>query len=404
MAGVAVYGPDDRAGADCRQESMANLTPDLPGRAGAQRLRSAGRSDGASDAASILAVVDTLYAQLHRGQPCPAHLGTASALERDLGFDSLARLELARRLEERMGVTAAPAAFAPSCTLGDLLRACGVETDSVQLARARQGAGRYTDAETKWGCDVRTDDRDASAGIWGCAARIIYSVYAALVLATIGALAFLVSLLVPGRRRAWTVTHLAARWALRLCAIRLRVNPMASNSGRPHVIVVNHCSYVDAIVVLAMLPAPHRFVATRWLARVPILGTWLRKLGAVFIERTEPIASGGAKARPVLDMTRDSLVVFPEGTFTAATGLRAFHLGAFKMAVAGKLAVIPVALRGTRRVLRDGQWLLRRCPVTVTVGAPIAAPSEGTAFASAVQLRDASRDFILRHCGEPDLM
>jgi hypothetical protein len=52
-------------------------------------------------------------------------------------------------------------------------------------------------------------------------------------------------------------------------------------------------------------------------------------------------------------------------------------------------------------VLRDGTWYLRRAPVSVTVAAPIR--PEGSDWAAAVKLRDATRAEILRHCGEPDI-
>ena len=65
------------------------------------------------------------------------------------------------------------------------------------------------------------------------------------------------------------------------------------------------------------------------------------------------------------------------------------------------IPVVPVALRGVRSVLRDGTWYLRRSPVAVTFGEPIA--PEGDDWNAAVRLRDRVRAEILRHCGEPDL-
>src|SRR5712671_2298991 len=50
----------------------------------------------------------------------------------------------------------------------------------------------------------------------------------------------------------------------------------------------------------------------------------------------------------------ESVFVFPEGTFTAQSGLRPFHLGAFKAAIAAQREIVPIALEGTRRILRDG--------------------------------------------------
>lgn len=98
-----------------------------------------------------------------------------------------------------------------------------------------------------------------------------------------------------------------------------------------------------------------------------------------------------------------SVIIFPEGTFTSVTGLRSFHLGAFEIAAATGTPVIPLTLRGTRSVLRDGQRLLRRLPVEAVIGNPLLASAHGDVFAVAVQLRSAARTQVLRHCGEPDL-
>jgi 1-acyl-sn-glycerol-3-phosphate acyltransferase len=64
--------------------------------------------------------------------------------------------------------------------------------------------------------------------------------------------------------------------------------------------------------------------------------------------------------------------------------------------------VVPVVLRGTRSLLRDGQWLPRRTRVTLDVGAPIA--PEDTGWNAAVALRDRVRADMLRRSGEPDLV
>ena len=52
-------------------------------------------------------------------------------------------------------------------------------------------------------------------------------------------------------------------------------------------------------------------------------------------------------------------------------------------------------------MLRDETWYLRRAPISVTIGAPVA--PEGSDWNAAVKLRDVVRGEILKHCGEPDL-
>jgi 1-acyl-sn-glycerol-3-phosphate acyltransferase len=83
------------------------------------------------------------------------------------------------------------------------------------------------------------------------------------------------------------------------------------------------------------------------------------------------------------------------------TGLRAFRLGAFQIAVQNRLTVTPLALAGTRAVLPDESWLPRRAELRVSIGAPIAPQGEG--WQAALQLRDAARAAILAECGEADL-
>ncbi|MCG8527338.1 MAG: hypothetical protein MI748_13215, partial [Opitutales bacterium] len=63
--------------------------------------------------------------------------------------------------------------------------------------------------------------------------------------------------------------------------------------------------------------------------------------------------------------------------------------------------VVPVAIRGTRSLLRADTWFPRRGAVRVVVAAPIM--PQGNDWATAVTLRDASRASLLQHLGEPDL-
>jgi 1-acyl-sn-glycerol-3-phosphate acyltransferase len=81
--------------------------------------------------------------------------------------------------------------------------------------------------------------------------------------------------------------------------------------------------------------------------------------------------------------------------------LRPFRLGAFQIAVQNRLTVTPVALAGTREILRDESLLPRRRAVRVTVCTPIPAAGEG--WQAALRMRDAARREILAYCGESDL-
>ena len=209
-------------------------------------------------------------------------------------------------------------------------------------------------------------------------------------------------LLVPGRTRRWAIVHAAARLLLRLMAVRVSVTGAWPKPGTA-LLAINHSSYFDSLVLAAVVPGAPAFVVKRELDAQFVAGPFLRALGALFVERSDP-EGGVSDTKAALAAARagQSLAFFPEGTFTRAYGLRPFRLGAFVIAVQQKLGVAPVTVCGTRSILRDGQWLPRRGDVSVHVGDVLAA--DGDDFAATVRLRDRVRGAILSRTSEPDLM
>ena len=173
-------------------------------------------------------------------------------------------------------------------------------------------------------------------------------------------------------------------------------------AGRPFIVVVNHQSYLDGPVIVCALTDPRSFVAKRELLDHWVPRIYLNSIGSAFVDRldaqrgVEDTGRFAASARG-----GQSLIVFAEGTFRRMPGLLPFRMGAFVIAAQAGVPVVPVTLRGTRSILRDGQWLFRRGRISVTVSAPI--EPKGSDWNAAIQLRDAARAEILRLCGEPDL-
>ena len=237
-------------------------------------------------------------------------------------------------------------------------------------------------------------------------ARVAYGLYAWVVALVFGVPAMLRVTLCREEAHAWYLNHLAARWLVSAWRIPFSVKSETDiDMSVPHVVVINHCSYLDSIFVAALLPGRHLVVAKAGLLRIPVLRTYLRKLGIIFVERSAPEQRLLEVEHMKAALGRGlSVIIFPEGTFTAETGLRPFHLGAFEIAAVTGAPIIPITLHGTRSVLRDGQWLPRRLPVSAVIGAPLTLPAGKDAFAAAVQLRDATRTRMLQHCGEPNLL
>jgi 1-acyl-sn-glycerol-3-phosphate acyltransferase len=167
----------------------------------------------------------------------------------------------------------------------------------------------------------------------------------------------------------------------------------------PAILAANHASYLDVVVLLAVLPAGIRFVAKRELLSTPMVGTVIRKAGHLTVDRGQTSRSV-ADAERVTRALRDgsSVLVFPEGTFVRRSGILPFRLGTFKSAVETGRPVVPIAIRGTRAILCAGRWLPRPGPVSITVGPPLA--PEGAGWPAMVALRDRTRTEIARGADE----
>jgi len=230
----------------------------------------------------------------------------------------------------------------------------------------------------------------------------LYNWYCWTVIAVAAGLTWPAVILLPSRAWRWRYVRLMVRIAFRLMAIRLRVETVET-PPRGAIFVANHASYIDGLAVLLALPGDIAFVAKSELAGQFFAGPFLRALGACFVERADAEA-GVEDARRLAATARTGrpLVFFPEGTFFRAEGLQAFHLGAFAVAAETSLPIVPVALRGTRSILRSDQWRIRRGDITLRIERALRATDND--FAAAVALRNAARQVILDHCGEPDLL
>lgn len=237
----------------------------------------------------------------------------------------------------------------------------------------------------------------------GLVAGWLYAVYGWSLFALIAPAVWLWTAVSP--RTDWNraVSRGAARLFARLSATKFHVTRReALPRDTPFVGVANHASYLDGILLMAALPRPFAFVAKRELAQQRVAGSYLRGIGARFVERFEVQQSvEDARGLARLAGSGQSLVFFPEGTFTDSPGLRPFHMGAFLAAAQAALPVVPIAIRGTRAVLPGGGWRPRRGAVTITIGVPLR--PAGSDWNAALALRDAARAHILHYCGEADL-
>jgi len=234
--------------------------------------------------------------------------------------------------------------------------------------------------------------------------RVLTIAYGACALAAFTLLfvfATLLALIVP--RLAWRrrLTHWLAGLALPVLGIRLTMDGLERLPEGSCVVVANHASYLDGVVMKAALPPRFSFVIKREAASMPVAGFLLKRIGSEFVDRHNE----GGRRRDAMRVLRKAeeghaLVFFPEGTFDETPGLKRFHIGAFAAAVRGAMPVVPVVIHGARRALPNRALVVRPGRVRVEVLAPIEAPDSPRA---ADELRVAARHRILSRLDEPDL-
>ncbi len=170
----------------------------------------------------------------------------------------------------------------------------------------------------------------------------------------------------------WTHQYLKV-WPL----WRVRIHGAEHLPKGPCVLVANHQSAMDVVACLG-LPCSFKFVSKASLRSVPIVGQSMRLARYVFVERGDMRST-----RNMVEQCRQwlqrgiSLLVFPEGTYSGGKKVLPFKRGAFALAIAEQVPVVPVVLRGTTDVLfEDGPWMGTRAEVSVTVLPPIPVSSQ----------------------------
>ena len=176
---------------------------------------------------------------------------------------------------------------------------------------------------------------------------------------------------------------LCRAWAhLNLVLFRIQVRTTRRgpiDPGATYVFMSNHQSQLDILAVMAALPEFQlRWVAKRELTRIPVFGWALQKCGHIIVDRgnhDEAIARlQAASAR-----TREgiSVIIFPEGTRTRSPDvLLPFKKGGFMLALDAGVPIVPVAVRGSFRLLPPHTRDVHGGDIDVIVGAQI--PTVGT--------------------------
>jgi len=192
----------------------------------------------------------------------------------------------------------------------------------------------------------------------------------------------------------------AAQLFFRVIGSPVRVEGAAADAHYPCVVVANHASYLDGIILTAALPAGFTYLVKQEMNAVPIAGFILRRLGTAFVNRDDARHRHRiARSLVGLAVRGDALGFFAEGTFDARPGLKPFQLGAFSAASRARLPIVPIVIRGSRAKLPALRFFAAPGPLRVWICKPL----DSTRHESARHLMHETRRAMLEHLDEPDL-
>ena len=197
-----------------------------------------------------------------------------------------------------------------------------------------------------------------------------------LYIALVGTPFVLIALIIRSPAILYQVGLVGVRLGVFLSGIRVRViDGHNIQRARAAVYAVNHASNVEPPILYSALSDlfPRlRIVYKAELRKLPVLVQAFDLGGFVPLERGRPEQSLPAIERAAAALREgNSFLIFPEGTRSRTGALLPFKKGGFIMALKGQAPVVPVAIRGARKAMRKGSFVIHPVVVDVIFGEPV---------------------------------
>jgi 1-acyl-sn-glycerol-3-phosphate acyltransferase len=173
---------------------------------------------------------------------------------------------------------------------------------------------------------------------------------------------------------------------LQIAGVRGRVEVVRGLPDGPVIVISNHSSYADGLLLMIIcrrLGRSARMLATAGVFKAPLIGTLARRMGFI------PVARGTANAADALDPAAEALAagevvaLFPEGRVTRDPNQwpERAKTGAVRLALRTGAPIVPVAMEGAYRVVG------RRKMVRKLVRNVILRPKVETAIGDPIDVR-----------------
>lgn len=156
------------------------------------------------------------------------------------------------------------------------------------------------------------------------------------------------------------------RFLNHVAGIRIRIEGLNNIPPGVCIFASNHISNVDPPAQFPSIPRRVSILAKKQVFRIPVLSKAMRLAKFVPVDREDREAAAGSVDLAVKYLKEGlSFFIYPEGTRSRDGRLKPFKKGTFVMAIQAGVPIVPVALIGTQRLMRKGDWTIHPGEITI---------------------------------------
>lgn len=147
-------------------------------------------------------------------------------------------------------------------------------------------------------------------------------------------------------------------------------------TGDAVLFVSNHQGNFDIPIILGYIDKPKAFIAKIELLKVPMIRSWMAHMKCVFMDRSD-IRQSLRVINQAAEYLKEgySMAIFPEGTRSKCETMGTFKPGSLKLAWKAGVPIVPIAIRGSYKIMEQNGFIIKPARVEVSILDPI--PTQG---------------------------
>ena len=164
-------------------------------------------------------------------------------------------------------------------------------------------------------------------------------------------------------------------------------------ADQPVLFVSNHQGSFDIPLLISQIGVPKAFVAKIEMEKMPGICTWMKHMKCVFMDRSDIRQSLTVINEAAKQLKAGySTVIFPEGSRSKGPEMGEFKAGSLKLAMKAGVPIVPIAIKGSYRLMEKQGFKIRPASVEITVFDPV--PTKGLSKDEVQDLPQRVKDII----------